>query len=143
MTSTTASLLFLTETKPPKHENRVTSHTFKDKENSLIDTGKVCGEIQGSSNTCMKNSTTLGDGGLKFQPAPESGQMSGRAPLDSTSAPHVREEKVPLYVWKQKECCKDYRGCLSHSEEAFGYVPLTDLKVYTGPPVSGIRYLIL
>ena len=39
-------------------------------------------------------------------------------------------------MWNQKEYCKDYKACLSNSEEVFGYVPLTNLKVYTGPPVK-------
>ena len=79
---------------------------------------------------------TLGNGGIRFQPAPESGLMCDLALPDPTSSSYVREEKNSLYVWNQKGNCKDYRACISQNNDTFGYVPLTDLKIYTGPPVK-------
>ena len=94
-------------TRRSKHENMVTSYTFKDKVTPLNDSDKVGGEIQGNSDTYVKNWSTLGERGPQFQPAPESGQASGHVSLNPTYVPYVREEKVPLYVWYQKEFCKE------------------------------------
>ena len=79
---------------------------------------------------------TLGDGGTRFQPAPESGQAFDCALPDPTSSSYVRKKKIPLYVWNQKGTCKDYNACIAQNKGTFGYVPLTDLKIYTGPPVK-------
>ena len=77
---------------------------------------------------------TLGDGGFQFQPTPESGQAYDSVLPDPTSCTYVREEKIPLYVWNQKDNCKDYKACLSQNNDIFGYVPLTDLKYTYWPP---------
>ena len=92
--------------------------------------------MQSTSGTEAHQVATLGDGGHQFQPTPESGQAFSSVLPDLTSRTYVREEKIPLYVWNQKEYCKDYKACLSQSEEIFGYVPLTDLKTYTDPSVK-------
>ena len=73
---------------------------------------------------------TLGDGGMHFQPAPESAQACDSVLPDPTPSSYVREEKIPLYVWNQKGSCKDYKACLAQNNDIFGYVPLT------GPPVK-------
>ena len=88
------------------------------------------------NNTDTPQVTTLGDGGTHFRPAPESGQACDSLLPDPTLSPHVREEKIPLYVWNHKDNSKDYKACLAQNNGIFGYVPLTDLKVYTGPPVK-------
>ena len=79
---------------------------------------------------------TLGDGGTRFQPAPESGQACDSLLPNRTSYSYVREEKIPLYVWNHKENSKDYKACIIQNNGIFGYVPFTDLKIYTGPPVK-------
>ena len=66
----------------------------------------------------------------------ESGQACDSALPDPTPSSYVREEKIPLYVWNQKGSCKDYKACIAQSNDNFGYVLLTDLKIYTGPPVK-------
>ena len=104
---------------PPVHENR--------------NVGQLC---QNTLQTDTLQVDTLGDGGIRFQPAPESGQACDLALPDPTSSSYVREEKIPLYVWNQKGSCKDYRACIAQNNDTFGYVPLTDLKIYTGPTVK-------
>ena len=41
-----------------------------------------------------------------------------------------------MCVWNQKDHCKYHKACLSQSDEIFGYVPLTDLKTFTGLSVK-------
>ena len=41
-----------------------------------------------------------------------------------------------MYVWNQKGTCKDYKACIAQNNGTFGYAHLTDLKIYTGPPVK-------
>ena len=79
---------------------------------------------------------TLGDGGTGFKPAPESGQAYDLSFSDSNALPYVREEKIPLYIWNHRNTSKDHKACLMQNNGIFGYVPLTDLKIYTGPPVT-------
>ena len=79
---------------------------------------------------------TLEDGGTCFQPPSESGQACDSPMPDPISSQYVREEKSPLYVWNHRDNSKDYKACITQSNGVFGYVPLTDLKIYTGPPVK-------
>ena len=79
---------------------------------------------------------TLGDGGPQFQPTLESGQAYCSVLPVLTSSSYTREEKIPLYIWNQKQYCKDYQACISQNEEVFGYVPITDVKIYW--PSSGV-----
>ena len=79
---------------------------------------------------------TLGDGGTGFKPAPESGQAYDLPFPDPSATPYVREEQIPLYVWNHKDNSKDHKACLMQNNGIFGYVPLTDLKIYAGPPVK-------
>ena len=89
----------------------VPSNTIKGNQTPLSTSGKVGDDTESSSKVDIQHLTTLGDGGLQFQPTPESGQAFSPAPRDLTSSPYVREEKIPLYVWNQKEYCKDHRAC--------------------------------
>ena len=79
---------------------------------------------------------TLGDGGTGFKPAPESGQAYDLSFSDSNALPYVREDKIPLYIWNHRDTSKDHKACVMQNNGIFGYVPLTDLKIYTGPPVK-------
>ena len=51
--------------------------------------------------------------------------------------PHfsVEQEKIPLYVWKNKQFSTDHTACIAQNGGDFGYIPLQDLKIYEGPPV--------
>ena len=42
---------------------------------------------------------------------------------------------MSLYIWQYKEIYKDYMACTQQNGGMFGYIPLTDLKVYQGPTV--------
>ena len=131
------SLLVVKSTNiPSKHANIVSSNTIKANQTPLNTSAQVGVVTLSNSKRDIQHVATLGDGGPQFQPTPESGQAFNPAFLDRTFCQYIREEKIPLYVWNQKEYCKDYKACLSQSEEVFGYVPLTDLKVYTGPPAK-------
>ena len=88
------------------------------------------------NDTEMPQFATLGDGGTCFQPPPESGQSCDSPMSGPISSQYVREEKIPLYVWKHRQNSKDYEACLKQNNGTFGYVPLTDLKIYTGLPVK-------
>ena len=79
---------------------------------------------------------TLGDGGTGFKPAPESGHAYDLSFSDPSAPLYVREEKIPLYIWNHRDNSKDHKACLRQNNGTFGYVPLTDLKIYTGPPVK-------
>ena len=79
---------------------------------------------------------TLGDGGTWFEPAPESDQAHDCRFPDPNATSYVREEKIPLYIWNNRDKSKDYKACVMQNNGIFGYVPLTDLKTYTGPPVK-------
>ena len=79
---------------------------------------------------------TLGDGGTGFKPAPESGHAYDLSFSDPSAPLYVREEKIPLYIWNHGDNSKDHKACLMQNNGTFGYVPLTDLKIYTGPPVK-------
>ena len=48
----------------------------------------------------------------------------------------VKEEVVPPYIWANKHACKDYSACIQQNGDKFGYIPLTDLKLYQGPEVT-------
>ena len=47
----------------------------------------------------------------------------------------AREDQVPLSVWQNKDKSKDHVACIQQNGGMLGYIPLTDLKVYQGPPV--------
>ena len=51
----------------------------------------------------------------------------------------VDHEKIPLYVWKNKQFSTDYRACIAQNGGQFGYIPLQDLKIYEGPPAHWDR----
>ena len=42
---------------------------------------------------------------------------------------------MPLYIWQNKENSKDHVACIQQNGAMFGYIPLTDLKVYNWSPV--------
>ena len=44
-------------------------------------------------------------------------------------------QKIPLYVWKNKNRSKDHIACLAQNGGDFGYIPLNDLKIYQGPHI--------
>ena len=46
-----------------------------------------------------------------------------------------REEVIPLYIWANKNSSKDYTTCINQNGDKFGYIPLTDLKLYYGSEV--------
>ena len=48
---------------------------------------------------------------------------------------YKREEKIPIYVWNNKGNCRDHVACVQQTGGVFGYIALTDLKLYQGPPV--------
>ena len=124
-----------------KNVNTASKHTEKGPSDNInqppLNTNAKIGVVtQSISQTDTQQLATLGDGGLQFQPTPESGQAFDSVLPDPNCGMYVREEKIPLYVWNQKDYCKDYKACLSQSDDIFGYVPLTDLKTYTGPSVK-------
>ena len=45
------------------------------------------------------------------------------------------KKKIPLYVWNHRNESQHHLACLQQSGGQFGYTPLNDLIVYTGPPV--------
>ena len=44
-------------------------------------------------------------------------------------------QKIPLYVWQNKNRSKDHIACLAQNGGDFGYIPLNDLKIYQGPHI--------
>ena len=48
----------------------------------------------------------------------------------------VKEEVVPLYIWDNKHNCKDYAACIRQNGDTFGYIPLSNLKLYQGPQIT-------
>ena len=124
-----------------KNVNTASKHTQKGPRDDInqphLNTNAKIGVVtQSTSQTDTQQLATLGAGGLQFQPTPESGQAFDSVFSNPHCGTYVREEKIPLYVWNQKDYCKDYKACLSQSDNIFGYVPFTDLKTYTGPSVK-------
>ena len=75
----------------------------------------------------MENLSTLGDGGLQFQPTPESGQVSG-----PVSQPYICS--IRIYGKKRFHCMSGISKNFVKVTELLGYVLLADLKLYTAPP---------
>ena len=50
----------------------------------------------------------------------------------------VKEEVVPLYIWDNKHNCKDYVACIRQNGDTFGYIPLSNLKLYQGPQITWV-----
>ena len=48
----------------------------------------------------------------------------------------VKEEVAPLYIWDNKHNCKDYAACIRQNGDTFGYIPLSNLKLYQGPQIT-------
>ena len=48
----------------------------------------------------------------------------------------IEEEVVPLYIWANKHKCKDYVACIQQNGDTFGYIPLSNLKLYKGPQIT-------
>ena len=48
----------------------------------------------------------------------------------------VKEEVVPLYIWDNKHNCKDYVACIQQNGDTFGYILLSNLKLYQGPQIT-------
>ena len=45
------------------------------------------------------------------------------------------QEKIPLYVWNNRNESQHHLACLQQNGGQFGYISLNNLKFYTGPPV--------
>ena len=44
-----------------------------------------------------------------------------------------REETVPLYIWTNRNTSEDCKACLQKNGHQYGYIPLTNLKLYHIP----------
>ena len=55
---------------------------------------------------------------------------------EDNSEDFVDQEKISLYVLKNKHLSKDHVACLAQNGGDFGYIPLNDLLIYIGPHVS-------
>ena len=49
----------------------------------------------------------------------------------------VDQQKIPLYVWKNKHLSQDHVACLSQNGGDFGYIPLNDLLGKSTPHFRG------
>ena len=48
---------------------------------------------------------------------------------------YEQENQIPIYVSNNKEKSKHHVACVQQIGGVFEYIPLTDLKLYQGPPV--------
>ena len=45
------------------------------------------------------------------------------------------KKRIPDYIWDHRTKCQDYQNCVTQTGTAFGFVPLTPLKLYQGRTV--------
>ena len=83
--------------------NKELSNTTEAKHTPVTTNNKTGVITESIAQTNTQQVATLRDGGLRFQPPPESGLAFNSVLPDHTSSTYDREEKIPLYVWNQKE----------------------------------------
>ena len=83
-----------------------------------------------------------GENTIPVQTYTDTLHLSDPTVTDAQQLPCKRTRQIPSQVYAARFQSSDHKNCLYQNDKNFGFIPLNDLMVYTGPEVIWVRYLM-